>query len=338
VNKLTKLGVSALCGSLAAVSSANAGDLAVSGTVDMSWLSLEDDSTGNPIGIGSNFGLAGSGELDNGWGVALSIAMNNGNAYSNTNVVVTVPSLGDVRISQGVSGGGIDRMDDSTPNVWEEAYATGLGTGINTVAGVAGSANIEINPSAIMPAGLTARVSFSPEAAGSQSADKAGSGAGGTGSGYDVTLTATGEMLGVDGLTLYGGMSSIDKDTDVSTQSDDVDEETLGITYAMGGFTVGYQISKEDLGTNTAAQQYDNTGYGITFNVNDDLSIGYNNYESEQTNSSGDVTAEAASFQVAYTMGGMSIRLAQASIDNAKYQTATMYQRDARTISVALAF
>jgi hypothetical protein len=338
VNKLTKLGVSALCGSLAAVSSANAGELAVSGGVDMSWLSLEDDSTGNPIGVGSNFGLAGSGELDNGWGVALSIAMNNGNAYSNTNVVVSIPALGDVRISQGVSGGGLDRMDDSTPNVWEEAYATGLSTGINTVSGVAGSANIEITPSAIMPAGLTARVAFSPEAAGSGSADKGSSGAGGTGSGYDVTVSASSEILGVDGLTIYGGMSSIDKDTAVSTQADGVDEETLGITYAMGGFTVGYQISREDLGTNTAAMEYDNTGYGITFNVNDDLSIGYNNYESDQSNSGGDVTAEAESFQVAYTMGGMSIRLAQASIDNAKYQTTTDYDRDARTVSVSLAF
>jgi hypothetical protein len=338
VNKLTKLGVSALCGSLAAVSSANAGALSVSGGVDMSWLSLEDDSTGNPIGIGSNFGLAGSGELDNGWGVALSIAMNNGNAYSNTNVVVSIPALGDIRISQGVSGGGLDRMDDNTPNVWEEAYATGLGTGINTVAGASGAANFEITPTAFMPAGLTARVLIAPEAGGSGSADKGSSGAGGTGGGYDVTLEAGSELLGVDGLTIYAGMSSIDKDTAVSTQEDGVDEETIGIKYAMGGFTVGYQVSKEDLGTNSAAMEYDNTGYGITFNVNDDLSVGYNNFESDQTNSGGDVTAEAASFQVAYTMGGMSIRLAQASIDNAKYQTATMYQRDARTLSVSLAF
>ena len=53
MNKLTKLGVSALCGSLAAVSSANAGDLTVTGGVDMSWISLDDErNTGNPIGIG----------------------------------------------------------------------------------------------------------------------------------------------------------------------------------------------------------------------------------------------------------------------------------------------
>ena len=49
MNKLTKIGASALCGSLAAISAANAGDLTVTGGVDMSWISLDDEVTGNPI-------------------------------------------------------------------------------------------------------------------------------------------------------------------------------------------------------------------------------------------------------------------------------------------------
>ena len=72
MNKVTKLGVSALCGSLAAVSAANAGDLSVTGGVDMSWISLTMiTTTGNPIGMGSNLTFSGSGELDNGWGVSI---------------------------------------------------------------------------------------------------------------------------------------------------------------------------------------------------------------------------------------------------------------------------
>ena len=67
MNKLTKVGCSALCGSLAAISAANAGDMTVTGGVDMTWTSLEDGTTGNPIGIGSNLTFKGSGELDNGW-------------------------------------------------------------------------------------------------------------------------------------------------------------------------------------------------------------------------------------------------------------------------------
>ena len=172
MNKLTKLGASALCGSLAAISAANAGDLTVTGGVDMSWVSLDDQTTQNPIGIGSNVGFSGSGELDNGWNVALSIAYTNQTAYSNTNVTVTVPSMGDFRISHGVTGSGIDRMDDVTPNVWEEAYATGLSTAINTVGGVSGSSNIEWTPN-MMPDGMTARIAYSPNVGGQKANDKA---------------------------------------------------------------------------------------------------------------------------------------------------------------------
>jgi hypothetical protein len=54
MNKLTKVGLSALCGSLAAVSSANAGEMTVTGGVDMSWMSNGGNAstTGNPIGMG----------------------------------------------------------------------------------------------------------------------------------------------------------------------------------------------------------------------------------------------------------------------------------------------
>ena len=57
---------------------------------------------------------------------------------------------------------------------------------------------------------------------------------------------------------------------------------SIALAIVVGGFTLGYQWSEQDLGSSANEQQYDNEGYGITFNVNDDLSIGYNNYESER--------------------------------------------------------
>jgi len=339
MNKATKLGVSALCGSLAAISTANAGDLTVTGGVDMSWISLEGQTTGNPIGMGSNLTFSGSGELDNGWGVALSVAMDNQDAYSNTNVVVTVPNLGDIRIDQGTTGTGLDRMDDVTPNVWEEAYATGLGTGINTISGGSAGSTIEYTPN-MMPDGLTVRLAYTPSAGASNGNDK-GTGASAASdqkdSGYDITVVATEDVHGVAGLTFYAGIAEIEQDNNKSGIAEDVEEETWAIKYAAGGFTIGYQWSKEDMGTDTAELEYENTGYGITFNVNDDLSVGYNNYTSDQDNAT-DVETEAESVQIAYSMGGASIRLAEASVDNAKYQTGATYDRDATTLSVSLAF
>ena len=337
MNKLTKIGASALCGSLAAISAANAGDLTVTGGVDMSWVSLDDEVTGNPIGIGSNLTFAGSGELDNGWSVALSVAHANSDVYSNTNVTVGVPGLGDFRISQGVSGAGICRMDDLTPNVWEEAWGTGLGTGIDKVSGAGAGANIEWTPE-MTPDGLTARIVYSPAVGGSGSGDKSGSGddASVSQSGYDITLEATSDITGVDGLTVWGGIAEVEQLVNGATHNGDKEETTVGATYATGSWTIGYQWSEEDTGRATGTTQYNNDAYGITFQVNDDLSIGYNHYESEAEGSA--VTAEASSIQIAYTMGGASIRLAEAQADNMKYQTTAAYDRDATTLSVSLAF
>jgi len=337
MNKITKLGVSALCGSLAAVSAANAGELTVTGGVDMSWLSLDDTTTGNPIGMGSNLTFAGSGELDNGWGVALSVAMTNSDAYSNTNVTVTVPSLGDIRIDQGTSATGISRIDDVTPNVWEEAYGMGVGAGINNVDGSSAGSTIEYTPN-MLPAGATVRLAYTPDAGGSNAADLAVSG-GNTpeDAGWDATVVLTDELHGMAGLTVYGGLSEIAQDTNVSGYAGDQEESTFAFVYAAGGFTVGYQWSEEDLGTNTGALEYTNEGYGITFNVNDDLSVGYNHYESDQDNAT-DVTAKASSIQLAYSVGGASIRLAEGDVDNAAYQTTAMYDKSGTTLSVSLAF
>jgi len=336
MNKLTKLGVSALCGSLATVSSANAGSLSAAGGIDMSWIAMEDENSGNPIGIGSNYTLSGDGELDNGWAVGIDILMKNQNAYSVTNVDVTVPALGAFHISQGVSGTGIDRMDDKTPNVWEEAYASGLSTGIQTVYGGSGGTGIEYTPN-MLPDGLTARIHWSPDAAGSKAADKASSGTGtGSGSSYDLTLEIGEGITGMSGLNIYGGMANVSS-TGNATNDGDRDESTFGATYAVGGFTVGYQWSEQDLGSSANEQQYDNEGYGITFAINDDLSIGYNHYESKQTSTT-NVTSEATSVQIAYSMGGASIRLAQGDADNMDYNTGAAYDRDNTIVSIALAF
>ena len=66
MNKLTKIGVSALCGSLASVSAAQAGALSVTGGATATWVSNEGTANGNPIGLSSGIAFAGSGELDNG--------------------------------------------------------------------------------------------------------------------------------------------------------------------------------------------------------------------------------------------------------------------------------
>merc|ERR1711981_845300 len=112
--------------------------------------------------------------------------------------------------------------------------------------------------------------------------------------------------------------ADISQDSTKGGYDGDQEEMTYAISYAAGGFTVGYQYSEEDLGRSASEQEYENTGYGITFNVNDDLSVGYNNYESDQDNAT-DVTMEATSYQIAYSVGGASIRIAEVDVDNSAY-------------------
>ena len=60
MNKLKKVGLSALAGTLASLS-AQAGELAVTGSAEISYVQRDgDEITGTPIGMKKNIGFAGS--------------------------------------------------------------------------------------------------------------------------------------------------------------------------------------------------------------------------------------------------------------------------------------
>ena len=335
MNKLSKLGVSALCGSLAAISSANAGDLTATGSAHLTYLSQEGSVTGNPIGMASAVSFIGEGELDNGWGVKLTIAGNDAGAYSASNIKITLPGMGDVIINQGDSGTGIARMDDMTPSVWEEADGAGISAGIDKTIGVNGGTTIEVTPSEAMPAGLTARFAYSKDADGGNVNDKAAGGATNQlGSGWDLTVEAGSDLTGVDGLTLYAGMSEIEQFQNDSTINSDKEERVYGIKYAMGGFTVGYQMSEED---NEGKTNYETDVWGVSFNVNDDFSVSYQHGETEYVKpSAANVTAEFTGWGAAYNWGGMAIKYADSE---GKNHTGTAGVTDNnKELSISMAF
>ena len=115
----------------------------------------------------------------------------------------------------------------------------------------------------------------------------------------------------------------------------------LGATYAVGMVTVGYQYTKDEMGRSAGSVDfYENNAYGISFAINDDLSLSYGVHESEQSKGSGDssTTLETSSLQVAYSMGGMSIKAAMSDVSNANYSTTAVNDYDVNTIAVSLAF
>ena len=74
----------------------------------------------------------------------------------------------------------------------------------------------------------------------------------------------------------------------------------------------------------TSSGQFDGDNMSIAFNVNDDLSISYaeteETYDSRNCNYNYyDVTQEAESLQIAYSMGSMSIKAYSTEITNPNY-------------------
>ncbi len=327
MNKLTKIGVSALCGSLASVAAANAGSMDVTGGASATYSTLSDTVTGNPLGMTTALTFTGNGELDNGSTFKVTIAHTNKSAYSASAIALTTPSLGTFTYDEG-GGTGIDRIDDMMPTAWEETDGTGLTTGARTVNGAGNATDIEWSVGMGLPDGMNVYASFAPRPDGSKNTNKGVGGASGIeGNGWDIVLTHSGLL---DGLNVFGGLSSVEQNATLG----DLDSEVYGATYAIGGATVGYQHSKED-NVVAAGKYYENDAYAISYSVNDDLAISYGVHESK-SNSGSTGNIEAESIQVSYSVGGASIKFAENKVDNQNYVSGT--SRDGRTVALTLAF
>ena len=352
MNKLIKIGCSALCGSLATIASSNAGEMTVSGSADATWLSKTTAVTGNPIGINSALTFKGSGELDNGWTFDYTIANLDASAFSSAAVGLTMGGLGKININQGDSGNGIAAYDDKMPTAWEEAWGAGLSTGVRLAVGGAASMNVTYTTPTIL--GTTISLLYAPQYGVADTGDKAtASNDTFRDSAYDATININ-PSLGTEilsSLNIFAGASTIST-VEKGGTAGDAYEGVAGITYDIGPISLGYQMSADYTGyddtlyNNTAKiNYYQNFAYGVAFNVNDNLSVSYGAWEARKagrSDSGAEYTDESVrtiivdSIQVAYTMGGASIRVAQTTVDNASWSAGA--NSEATTVSMGLAF
>ena len=114
------------------------------------------------------------------------------------------------------------------------------------------------------------------------------------------------EYTGVDGLRIGIAMGESE-----ATAGTEIEEDTIFATYAMGGITVGIQMSEFD--TSAATGDTESTGFGISYQVNDDLTVSYGSHEIEKTGSD---DQESSGIGISYTMGSMSIGGALNKVDN----------------------
>ena len=350
MKKITKIGLSALCCSLASAS-AYAGALSVSGGATATWLSNEGTSNGNPIGLSSGLTFKGSGEWDSGTTFTLTLTHADQDAYSAGSIVITTPSFGEFRIGGADGASGIDSHDDKMPTAWEETDGTGLTIGHDKISGVGGSMNLGYKTPKFV--GTTIQVAYAPRNNGKIVNDKASSGSASEhlGSGMDILVDMnTGDLLDLGSANVFAGYSVTERPTDnkAGAQADpnsDKEEAVGGVIFTVGPVSLGAQASVEWLGNEQTASDvagYRNVGYGISFNVNDDLSLSYGKNESKKgfvsLEQGAQVISEVESFQIAYTMGGAAIKIAKTDVVNQNYTTGTGAEREGMTFALSLAF
>jgi outer membrane protein OmpU len=301
MNNLKKVGLSALAGTLASLSAAQAGEMAVSGTAELTYVQNGSaEVTGNPLGQKKNVSFAGSGELDNGWTVSILHVMNDAmSGLSSSSMTIGMGALGSLSYDSGTGGYGLNAIDNKVPIAFEEADY-GMSTGMVDVGSVVPSTgSIYWQMPALMD-GLSLTAGYNPRA-GSAAASDGSTSPGSAGRGWEVSASYSPEML--PGLTIGGGLGELDNG---AGNDKDQEEDTIFATYAFGPLSVGYQMSNDDKsgGTNHATDVY-----GASFNVNDVFSVSYQYGETEYDKSSGtDVTAEFEGISAAYNIGPMAIK------------------------------
>lgn len=324
MNKFKKIGLSALAGSLVAMSAANA-EMVISGGASIGVSQLNETKAAGYY-MNDSVSFTFSGETDNGLNVTQFIEIDGGgedDAY--TKIEGGFGSL----TYQKNGGTVMSGWDDKTPTAWEEVWdiaelgnTAASANDVQIINGGGGGANAfkYVSPTV---SGVTFSAGY-VQGEVTASAHNAAV----VSSHHDFGIEISPEM--VEGLTIGYGMGEVDESATVTN-----DESTLWINYAFGPVTVGYQTSEVDGQTST--QDDESVAMSISYAVNDDLSISYGTHEME-FGDTGTVDQESKGFAVSYSMGGVSIAFQQNTIDNVAGQTAAANDIEGYDLNVAFSF
>ena len=296
MNKLKKVGLTALAGSLVA-SAAYAGEMAVGGSWEISYESLDSDesqpgTSRSPWSMADSITFTGTGETDQGYGIAYYVELDGG-TYDDYSLKMDLGDSGTIKFSGASHGGsGIQAVNNMVPNANDAAYAW---TGDSDTTGSDGVA-----PGATDTGNFGYDATFGSIGVSAEIAQDDG-----TEHSWSVTYSDL-----MDGLTVGGGMSEID----TANMNSGTEGNTLFVKYAMGGLTAAYQISEVDaLGAGETDQ--DGTHIGASFAVNDSLSVAVGRQTVEFTGAVEDEKNTALT--ASYTMGSMTVKGYSAKTENA---------------------
>ena len=312
MNKFTKIGVSALAGSLMAVS-ANAVEMSVSGGASITFGDYGADVTNNAWSQGDGLTFTASGETDGGLTVSSSYVLDNG-ALDDYSVSISTDSMGTVTFHAMDGSSALGAVDDVMPTAYEEPWF-GV-TSPSKIDGSAANGLFQYTSPSVGGATITATYNQADTATLVESQTS-----------YAIAYSP--EM--VDGLTVG---YAVQDDTATGVAATAKDESTMYVKYVYGSITAGYQVSESDSGT--ASENMESTGMAISYAISDEMSISYGQHEVETPNDSADQDQEASAISASYVSGGMTIKGTIGEVDNVANVATT--DRETYEFSMSFAF
>ena len=349
MKKLTKIGASALAGSLVATA-ASAGSLSVGGTWEVTGEYTNGSggtamralsNNGNPFGSKGNLSFSGSGETD--WGTAsfFMFTTDAQSGVSSHSQTLDMGDMGTIGFDQGTGAFGIGTIDDKMPTAYEEVWNGTTATTTDILDGNGGSAGVFGYKNTFMD--TLVNIEYAPSVGSGDATDGGNSHVASVADGTSLNFALTNSSL-MDGLTVGVGYGETSYDRAAGDVANIDTESTTGFfTYSVGAVTVGYQqsyTSGSASTANTTIGANDVEMYGIAFNVNDALSISYQDYDNtykKRGSETGDgITQNISGVQAAYTMGGATLRISDVSVDNSGGTSGD--SEDRTEISLLMAF
>ena len=331
MNKLTKLGVSALAGSLA-VTAAHAAEGSVSVSTGFAFATAGDENGKTTMYQFDSVVFSASGETDGGLTVSASMELDNdnpgtsssSNGMDNRSLSFGSDTIGTFTFSGHGGSSVMGQWDDVTPNAYEEVWDTTSGADAR-IDGRSGNNLLSYNSPSFN--GVMFKVAHQQASEETTASDNNYD----LGSYTDFGIQVSPEM--VEGLTIGYAQAELD-DTATTT----IDQETLFVKYAVGGFTLGYQTHEAN--GSTADKDDESTTWGVSYAVNDDMTIAYGEREYNDDTSSNSTTVEQqdSGFSVSYTMGGMTIAGHMNSSDNVAGSTNASADKESYEFALTFAF
>ena len=247
MNTIKKLLV-ATVSSVFLFASASAGELTLSGSIEVTSNSVGNSDTGNRLGYENEYTISGATELDNGIGVSYKMTTGDSFAENDTEIAFTT-DYGAIAVTSMYDA--LDSIDNIVRTAHEEAEHNI--TTFNDV-GVIGASGVGIKYSPNVDlAGMSATLYYTPKwGTGDTSTDSAGANAttsSGNDSAYSIILA--GNPLGlVDGLGVTVGYENAEQRGNAGKTGPQTDAEsvTAAISYAYGPATFGFQRGYRDEG------------------------------------------------------------------------------------------